>query len=146
MKKKISFYLMIVLVVIFVLFAVTNAQDTVVNFLFAQVKLPLVIVLIASVLIGALIASLFFYFRSRADKKEIKTLKEQLAFKRKTHYDLELQEKIVKLEEELTTKSAELSNLKHSIVSQVMSDSPTYYADETEYQERKESENEIESI
>ena len=60
-KKQAQFFLSIVLVLIVILFAVFNMEIITVNFLFAQVKLPLIILIIATFIIGAIVSYLFSF-------------------------------------------------------------------------------------
>lgn len=55
MKRQVSILLVIILVLIVVVFAWLNVQTVTINFGIAQVSLPLVVVLVVSVLLGALI-------------------------------------------------------------------------------------------
>lgn len=79
MKKQWSMIGAIILLLIAVLFSWMNSQSVTVNFGFSKVTMPLVVILVISLLLGALIAVLISttaYFRQ---KKQIKSLQKQLA-------------------------------------------------------------------
>ena len=59
MKKKLSLIGVIVLLLVVAIFSISNMQSVSVNFFVAKVKIPLVILIIISILIGVIIAMLF---------------------------------------------------------------------------------------
>ncbi|WP_261805806.1 LapA family protein [Lapidilactobacillus luobeiensis] len=78
MKKQTSFIIGLVLALIVVVFAVLNVEPTVINFGFAKVKLPLIIILILALIVGALIALLLSTTGSISRKREQKQLSQEL--------------------------------------------------------------------
>ena len=78
MKKQWKVFLGFILVLVIVIFALSNSQEVPVNFLIKKIYLSLVLVIIGSALIGALVVLLTSgatFFRQR---KEIKQLKESI--------------------------------------------------------------------
>ena len=78
MKKKLSLIGVIVLLLIVAIFSISNMQSVSVNFFVAKVKIPLVILIIISILIGVIIAMLFSVSSSFKHKKQIKNLNSQV--------------------------------------------------------------------
>ncbi|WP_163652558.1 lipopolysaccharide assembly LapA domain-containing protein [Listeria sp. PSOL-1] len=64
-KVPIKMIISAVLVVLIVIFAAINSSMVTVNFLFAKVSSPLVLIILGSTLIGALIMFGFSYFNRR---------------------------------------------------------------------------------
>ncbi|MBC6309493.1 DUF1049 domain-containing protein [Listeria sp. FSL L7-1582] len=64
----------IVLAIVIAIFAVINVDDVKVNFLFAYVEWPLILVILGSVLIGGLIFFCLNIVRTNSMKKQVKTL------------------------------------------------------------------------
>ncbi|MDU5335925.1 lipopolysaccharide assembly LapA domain-containing protein [Enterococcus sp.] len=78
MKKQWKVFLGFILVLIIVIFALSNSQEIPVNFLINKIYLSLVLVIIGSALIGALIVLLTSGATMFQQRKEIKQLKEQI--------------------------------------------------------------------
>lgn len=55
MKRQVSILLIIILILIVVVFAWLNVQTVTINFGVSQISLPLVVILVGAVLLGALI-------------------------------------------------------------------------------------------
>lgn len=126
MKKTTKLFLVLILSFIVVLFSVINAQQIEVNFLVTQISLPLVIIIIGAVLIGALIVLIVMMSSIWQKNKTIKQQKQEIyEFKNKTTEDIdsETEEMIQQLKLELKEKDLELSDLRHQLVNQMMSDS-----------------------
>ncbi|MBC1473656.1 DUF1049 domain-containing protein [Listeria grandensis] len=64
----------IILAIIIAIFAIVNVDSVQVNFLFAKVEWPLILVILGSVLVGGLIFFCMNIVRVNSMKKEIKTL------------------------------------------------------------------------
>lgn len=79
MKKQWTMVGSIILLLIVVIFSWMNAQAVTVNFGFTKVTMPLVVVLVIALLLGALITVLISTSTSLRQKKEIKGLRSQLA-------------------------------------------------------------------
>lgn len=67
----------IILALIIAIFAVINVDPVQVNFLFANVEWPLILIIIGSVLIGCLIIFLLNVGKAHTQKKQIKHLNEK---------------------------------------------------------------------
>lgn len=76
MKKQWKVFLGFVLVLVIVIFALSNSQEVPVNFLIKKIYLSLVLVIIASALIGALVVFLTSGTTLFQQRREIKQLKE----------------------------------------------------------------------
>ncbi|MGX5377381.1 LapA family protein [Ligilactobacillus sp. LYQ135] len=74
MKKKLSLIGTVVLILVVAIFSILNIQNVSVNFFGASVKMPLVILIICSVLVGVLITVLFTSVSSFKNKRQIKHL------------------------------------------------------------------------
>ncbi|KRL83686.1 hypothetical protein FC32_GL000947 [Ligilactobacillus apodemi DSM 16634 = JCM 16172] len=77
-KKQWSLIGILVLVLVIVLFSWMNGQSVTVNFGFAQVTMPLVVILVVSVLVGVVIAVLFSMTTILQQRSEIKQLNHKL--------------------------------------------------------------------
>jgi len=78
MKKQWKVFLGFILVLLIVIFALSNSQEVPVNFLIKKVYLSLVLVIIGSALIGALVVFLTSGATLFQQRKEIKHLKETI--------------------------------------------------------------------
>lgn len=78
MKKQWKVFLGFILVLLIVVFALSNSQEVPVNFLIRKIYLSLVLVIIGSALIGALVVLLTSGATMFQQRKEIKQLKEQI--------------------------------------------------------------------
>lgn len=121
MKNTTKMFIILILAFIVVLFSVINAQPIDVNFLVTKVSLPLAVILIAVVLVGALIVFIVMASSIWQKKRQIKELNQSLYNK-----NSELEEgqatEVIALKEELRQKELELSDLKHRLVNDMMSD------------------------
>lgn len=70
--------LTLIFAILITLFAIFNAEVILVNFLFAEVDMPLALVIIGSALVGAIAMLIFDTFRRIKSGKNIKDLKKQL--------------------------------------------------------------------
>lgn len=78
MKKQWKVFLGFILVLVIVIFALSNSQEVPVNFLIKKIYLSLVLVIIGSALIGALLVLLTSGATFFQQRKEIKQLKESI--------------------------------------------------------------------
>ncbi|MGH1749719.1 lipopolysaccharide assembly protein LapA domain-containing protein [Enterococcus raffinosus] len=78
MKKQWKVLLGFILVLLIVIFALSNSQEVPVNFLIKKIYLSLVLVIIGSALIGALVVLLTSGATLFQQRKEIKQLKETI--------------------------------------------------------------------
>lgn len=127
MKKQWSTVLMIFLVLIVVIFAVLNVEPVNINFGFAVVEVPLVIVIIGTLLIGVLIAvtwSTTIIMKERSKLKKVnqeletihteQTLKEQKLNEEHLEAQMKLQDNINELQHEKKELNRRISNLQAS--------------------------------
>ncbi|MGO3732721.1 MAG: LapA family protein [Vagococcus sp.] len=125
MKNTSKLFFVLILSFIVVLFSVINAQQIEVNFVFAKVSLPLVVIIIGAVLIGALIVFTVMTGSIWKKNKELKQIKNELQ-ETKLHINErvegELDTQVGSLEERLKEKELELSDLRHQMVNQMMTD------------------------
>ncbi|MGN1282633.1 MAG: lipopolysaccharide assembly LapA domain-containing protein [Limosilactobacillus sp.] len=77
MKKQSTMIVSIILLIIFVIFALLNTTAVEVNLLFGKVKMPLVLLILVCMLIGALIIYLFSFSNHLKVSKELKALQNQ---------------------------------------------------------------------
>lgn len=68
MKKQVKFFIAIFLILIVVIFSILNTAPIEINFLFKQVQMPLIILIISTFIIGA-ISSALFTIGSKDSKK-----------------------------------------------------------------------------
>ncbi|GKQ42764.1 hypothetical protein RD055328_06870 [Companilactobacillus sp. RD055328] len=74
-KKQAKFFLSIVLVLIVVLFSIFNMETITVNFLFAKLQVPLIILIIVTFILGAIASYLFSFSNKKEDKESVPTSK-----------------------------------------------------------------------
>lgn len=121
MKNTTKLFIVLILSFVVVLFSVINAQQIEVNFVITQISLPLAIVLIGAILFGALIVFAVMGSNIWQKNKTIKQLKLHLQ-EVKSEGDSEMVEVIEELKKELKDKELELSDLKHRLVNDMMSE------------------------
>lgn len=111
MKKQSTMIVSIILLIVFVIFALLNTATVEVNLLFSRVKTPLVLLILVCLLIGALIIYLFSFSNHIKVNKEIKELQKQpnkqeiTRLKRKIK---QLQDENRQLKHSLTTRQQEV--------------------------------------
>ncbi|MEG0253940.1 MAG: LapA family protein [Vagococcus sp.] len=126
MKKTTKLFFVLILSFVVVLFSVINAQQIEVNFLFTKLSLPLVLIIISGVIIGALIVLIVMLSGVWQKNRTIKQLKQEiieLKTKDDSEIDSEENEVILNLKKELKEKELELSDLRHQLVNDMMSES-----------------------
>ncbi|HEP1819640.1 LapA family protein [Streptococcus suis] len=79
MKQKLSLIGLVLIILLTVVLSLTNRQVVVVNYLFGQFRMPLILVIIGSLLIGMFIQYLLGLTKSMSLKSEIKNLKRELS-------------------------------------------------------------------
>lgn len=121
MKNTTKLFLVLILSFVIVLFSVINAQQIEVNLLIKTVSLPLAIVLIGAILVGALIVLIVMGSNVWQKKRLIKQLNTKISDLENQTIE-ESQPELTELKEELRLKNLELSDLKHQLVNQMMSD------------------------
>lgn len=75
MKKQSTTIISIILIIIIVIFAVANTASVVVNLLFAKFQMPLILLILVCLLIGALIIYLLSFSNHLKQDKELKELR-----------------------------------------------------------------------
>lgn len=116
MKKQSATIISIILLIIFVIFALLNTANVEVNFLITKFKMPLVLLILVCLLIGALIIYLFSLTNSRKLNKELRALQnsrisDKEAAKLKEQIAV-LQKENDSLKKQLKSQPATTSNLK----------------------------------
>ncbi|WP_138495528.1 lipopolysaccharide assembly protein LapA domain-containing protein [Paenibacillus pinistramenti] len=79
MKSQWFLILALIFALITATFAVINVEQVEVNFLFTSVKLPLILLILGSVLLGGLIVGAFGIYRGFRQQRQIKQLNAKLA-------------------------------------------------------------------
>lgn len=95
MKRQWVFILGIVIILLIAILAVLNVDAVPVNFGFTRIELPLILLMIAMVLIGAFIVAIFSTVKNFQDKKTINQLKAE-----KHQIEREYQAQIEKLKQD----------------------------------------------
>lgn len=78
MKKQWNLLLVLIFTLIVVLLSVANVDSVAFNFLIGTAKLPLIVVIIGSVLIGVLLIGSFTYLKIYRQQRHIHQLERQL--------------------------------------------------------------------
>ncbi|MBO0477523.1 DUF1049 domain-containing protein [Vagococcus sp. DIV0080] len=128
MKHTTKLFLILILSFVVVLFSVINAQPIELNFLITKVSLPLAVVLIGALLIGALIVFIAMSSSVWQKKRQIKELNQRL-FNQRDQLEENESEEVLALQRELKEKELELSDLKHRLVNDMMSDDTLIMSD-----------------
>lgn len=121
MKKQWSTVLLIALILLVVIFSVLNVDPVSINFGFATVAIPLVIVIIGTLLIGVLIAVIWSTSIILRDRNKQKKLQKQLDnFENEAMQEqVEIQEKhqreVETSKKEIEEKNIEIRELKRRI-------------------------------
>ena len=91
MKQKIHYLLLILSILLIAALSLANMQSVEISFLLGSFKLPLIILILLSVFLGALIAFLLGLPKNFSMKKELKAvqlkLKEENNTQRKSNFD-----------------------------------------------------------
>lgn len=93
MKKNLTLFGLITLIVLTIILSLVNRQEVVVHYLFGRLRLPLIVVMAGTVLIGMTIQYLLGFAKTYQLKQDIKHLKQELA---EEHNLLTNQDKISK--------------------------------------------------
>ena len=125
MRKTSRLFAVLILLFVVVLFSIINSQQIEVDFLVTQLNLPLVIVIIGAVFVGALIVALVMTSGMWQKNRKIKELQQKVSGYEQNmaeRVEREVSEQIGDLEERLKEKELELSDLKHQMVNQMMTE------------------------
>lgn len=79
MKKQTGFVLGLILALIVVIFAIMNVETIAINFGFSKVELPLILILLICLVLGALIAVLLSTGTTMSLKRQAKQTQKELA-------------------------------------------------------------------
>jgi len=120
MKNTTKTIVILLLLFVVILFAVINAQPITINFIFAKQRVPLVLIIMISVILGAIIALIGTVGTIWKKNKAVKDLTNQLTEIKSTPVDEVTAEKITSLENQLKDSEAEISDLRHKLVNQMM--------------------------
>lgn len=74
MKTQWMLIVSLLLAIVVAIFSIVNIRPVIVNFVFTTAEMPLVLVILASVLIGAFISGSFALFRRMQYRQEVKRL------------------------------------------------------------------------
>ncbi|AZP05449.1 lipopolysaccharide assembly protein LapA domain-containing protein [Jeotgalibaca ciconiae] len=132
MKNQWRLILVIILMIIISIFAILNVDNVPVNFGFANVAAPLIIIIFVSLLLGSLLTLLVSTITNVHNKKELKTLRSEIE-KLETKSDYakqevmaEYNEKITQLEETIISKENKIKSLENELVNQYTQDRTTF--------------------
>ncbi|WP_034550301.1 LapA family protein [Carnobacterium funditum] len=109
MKKQWATILAIILILLISLFAVLNVDVVPVNFGFALVSWPLIMIILGSLFIGALVTVLIATNTAFKTKKQIKNYEVELS-KSDEKKQNELEKQKMKYEQEITKKDEEIAS------------------------------------
>lgn len=132
MKNTTKTIVILLLLFVVVLFAVINAQPIAINFIFTKQRVPLVLIIITSVIIGALIALIGTIGTIWKKNRLVKELNQQLVDSKNTQLEGDDNQQRVELEQKLKESQLEISDLRHKLVNQMMSSSTTMSTPEEE--------------
>lgn len=114
MKRQWMIILALLLIILIATFAVLNTDPVPVNFAFAVVSWPLVMVILVSLLIGALIAVLISMSTLLKERKEVKRMKKEVS-----SFETDKQAAVAKVqkehETELSNKNRQIQELKNQL-------------------------------
>lgn len=131
MKKQWGTVLAIILVLLIALFAVLNVADVPVNFGFALVTWPLIMVILVSLFIGALITVLIATSTAYRTKKKIKNYESDLSNAEETKQQElkqvreEYEHKITEKDEKIIEQANKIDSLEKELVERMTSTTPT---------------------
>ena len=118
MKRQWATILAILLLAVVSLFAISNVDTVPVNFLFTVLNWPLVMVILGSLLIGALIAVLISMSSMYKNRKEIKESKKELSeikAMKKQEMEQNKSEMQQTMEKKLQDKNKKISELEERV-------------------------------
>ncbi|APB31655.1 lipopolysaccharide assembly protein LapA domain-containing protein [Vagococcus teuberi] len=121
MKNTTKTIVILLLLFVVVLFAVINAQPITINFIFTKQRVPLVLIIISSVIIGAIITLIGTMGTIWKKNRTVKELNKKLEDLKASPLDDTSSEYLSTLEEKYKESQLELSDLRHRLVNQMMS-------------------------
>ncbi|MFX3615965.1 MAG: lipopolysaccharide assembly LapA domain-containing protein [Sporolactobacillus sp.] len=78
MKKQWFLLLTLIFALLIVLFSIANVDNVTFSFLFGKARLPLILVIIGSVLLGALLVGSFTYMKLYRQQRRIRQLEREI--------------------------------------------------------------------
>lgn len=138
MKNTTKTIVILLLLFVVVLFAVINAQPITINFIFTKQRVPLVLIIISSVIIGAIITLIGTMGTIWKKNRTVKELNKKLEDLKASPLDETSSEYVSTLEQKYKESQLELSDLRHKLVNQMMSN-PTETTTSTEVYESTET-------
>ena len=99
-----------ILVCIVVIFSVINTRRVVVNFGFTEITSPLIFIILGSAILGALIVFITWFSNFWKQRKELKSLKNELK-DLKENFDAKMSDAVIDIKAELATKDEEVKML-----------------------------------
>lgn len=128
MKKNWKMILGLILAIIVVVFSMMNMESTTVNFGFRTFKQPLIILILISVLIGAVLVALFSSGANLSQKHQIRRLNKELD-QTKAGQEQAIQDRIKTLqtnyENLLSEKEDQINQLKQELAQMKEKDTPS---------------------
>lgn len=128
MKKNWKMILGLILAIIVVVFSMMNMESTTVNFGFRTFKQPLIILILISVLIGAVLVALFSSGANLSQKHQIRQLNKELD-QTKAGQEQAIQDRIKTLqtnyENLLSEKEDQINQLKQELAQMKEKDTPS---------------------
>ncbi|MGX6971249.1 lipopolysaccharide assembly protein LapA domain-containing protein [Vagococcus bubulae] len=121
MKNTTKTIVMLLLLFVVVLFAVINAQPITINFIFTKQRVPLVLIIIISVIIGALIALIGTVGTIWKKNRTVKELNQYITDLKTAQLEGVENQQVNELEQKLKESQLEISDLRHKLVNQMMS-------------------------
>lgn len=121
MKNTTKTIVMLLLLFVVVLFAVINAQPITINFIFTKQRVPLVLIIISSVIIGALIALIGTVGTIWKKNRTVKELNQHITDLKTAQLEGVDNQQVNELEQKLKESQLEISDLRHKLVNQMMS-------------------------
>ena len=98
------------LVCVVVIFSVINTRRVVVNFGIAEITSPLIFIILGSAILGALIVFITWFSNFWKQRKELKSLKNELK-DLKENFDAKMSDAVIDIKAELATKDEEFKML-----------------------------------
>ncbi|MDF0478877.1 lipopolysaccharide assembly protein LapA domain-containing protein [Vagococcus sp. PNs007] len=98
------------LVCVVVIFSVINTRRVVVNFGIAEITSPLIFIILGSAILGALIVFITWFSNFWKQRKELKSLKNELK-DLKENFDAKMSDAVIDIKAELATKDEEVKML-----------------------------------
>ena len=125
MKNQWRLIIIIVLLLFIITFAILNGEQVPINFGFAEVAAPIIIIIFISLLLGSILTLLVSTISTNRNRKELKTLRQQVAQQEQelkeaiTRVRTEYESRIQGFEENMSQKDQLIAQLESQKNSQV---------------------------